>query len=210
MKKVLFIFLSLIAVHLNAQTKMTKDSLIKLMSDDVCIEMNKMVKEKREIKDLETQLGLAMLPAFGKYMNEIREIYGIENLDEKFGEMIGEDVGGYLAKSCPAFLEILTSNSDATAELISGKKSDKNTGTVKGTFQKITYNDFSYVEIKTATGKIEKLYWMEYFAGASDLTNNPSKFANKNVTIKYTEKEIYKAALKDYVKLKFMSGIEIN
>lgn len=40
--------------------------------------------------------------------------------------------------------------------------------------------------------------------------SNPAKFSNKAININYTEKEIYKAAVKDYVKIKVITGLSLE
>jgi hypothetical protein len=210
MKKIfLSVSIITIAISSNAQ-KITKDSLIKLMSNDVCIELNKMISDKKQITNLDTELGMAMIPAYSKYINEIKEIYGFDDISEGDGEIVGRDIGMQLVKVCPAFIQILRNNSEATSELISGKKNSKSNYTVEGTLLKIGTNDFSFIEIKTSTGKVEKLLWLEYFEGSNILVNEPLKMINKSVMANYIEKEIFKPALKDYIKVKVITGIQLN
>lgn len=205
MKKLFLAATVFIAISTNAQ-KISKDSLIKLMANEVCAELSKQKDSKLKTKDLATEVGLAMLPIFSNHMSEIQEAYGFTVLNEENGSKVGEDIGGRLAGSCPAFLELLSKNPEATANLISGNKNS--TGSIDGTFIKVTKGDLSYIEVKTASGKIEKLYWLEYFEGSSDLISNPTKFNNKKVTASYTEKEIYKSAINEYVKIKVITGLE--
>ena len=55
---------------------------------------------------------------------------------------------------------------------------------------------------------IEKLWWMEYFEGSGRLITNAGDMLNKDVKVKYTEKEIYNATLKEYIKIKVIAGLE--
>jgi hypothetical protein len=205
MKKLFLSAALFITIAANAQ-KISKDSLVKLMANEVCIELSKPKDSKSKGKDIATEVGLAMIPVFTNHLTEIQEAYGFTELTKENGSKVGEDIGGKLANTCPAFLELLTQNPEATANLISGNKNSA--GTLEGTFLKITKSDLSYIEIKTASGKIEKLYWLEYFEGSTDLISNPSKLNSKKVTVSYLEKEIYKAALNEYVKVKVITGLE--
>lgn len=195
-------------LQVQAQKKMSKDELVKLMSKDVCDELDKIVNEKKSVQNLEVELGMAMLPVFTKYEKEISEVYGFSDLTSENGEKIGRDIGGNLARTCPSFMKILTSNVDQTTELISGDK--KTRATLKGDFIKLTTGELSFIEVKAGNGKVEKLYWLEYFEGSNDLANNASKFNNKTVNVGYTEKEIYKAAIKDYVKMKIITSLALD
>jgi hypothetical protein len=56
-----------------------------------------------------------------------------------------------------------------------------------------------------AKGRTEKLWWLEYFEGADGLVSKA--LLSKNVTVRYIEKEVYSAALKDYIIIKVIIGI---
>lgn len=205
MKVLTFSVILFIAVTTSAQ-KISKDSLVKIMANEVCAELSKPKDGKTKIKDLATEVGLAMLPVFSNHLSDIQEAYGFTVLNEENGSKVGEDIGGRLANNCPAFLELLTKNPEATANLISGNKNS--TGNIEGIFIKITKGDLSFIEVKTTSGKIEKLYWLEYFEGSQDLISNPTKLNNKKVSANYLEKEIYKASVNEYVKVKVITGLE--
>lgn len=192
-----------------AQTKITKDSLVKLMCADVCVEIEDLAKDNKKIENLEEALGTPMMNVFMKYMKELKEVYGFEEMNSENGEIVGKDIGECLGQNCPAFAKLLFSNSEATLEMISDKKT-KNDKVITGNFVKLTTADISYIEVKTKAGKTEKLYWMEFFEGSDKLTKNPSALLNKKVSVTYIEKEIYKATLKDYVKVKVITGFSIK
>jgi len=207
MKKILLTASLFCSLTCFCQT-ITKETLLKKMSAEICDELAKKVESKKKIDNLETELGLAMLPTVTKYTKEIKEVYKSEPFEGNTMEVVGEDLGGIMATDCPAFVQLLTNNSEATADLISGNK--KSTGSVKGTFIKLVEAEFSYVEVKNSTGKIEKLFWMDYFEGADNLVSQPNKFSNKKVKVSYVEKEVYRASIKEYVKIKVISSIEID
>lgn len=209
MKKIVVVLFASIAFGANAQ-KVIKDSLLKTMCSEMCVELSKKVKSNKKVDNLETEIGLIMLPSISKHSKEIKEIYGTDPFEGNTMEIVGEDLGGKLAVDCPAFIELLANNSEATADLISGKKSEKTTGSLKGSFVKINNAELSFIEVKTDNGKVEKLYWMEYFEGSNDLINTPQKFANKSVAVKYVEREMYKPALKDYSKIKVITSITLD
>ena len=191
---------------------MTKDSLIVLMAKDVCIELNKLVDEKKSTSNLESDMGMAMIPAFGKYMTEIMQIYGFNKMNEENWGIVGEAIGGELAKSCPTIFTLLGRNPEATSDLMNGRSNNSPTNSVllEGTIEKITNTELSYIEVKSSKGKIEKLYWLEYFEGSNDLINSPNKLLQKPVKITFVEKEIYKSSLKEYIKIKVIAGIQLK
>lgn len=200
MKKIIVTIIVFAAFKINAQKAITKDSLIKVMSIDVCAEIEKTLNSGKKIDNMEAELGFAMLPSISKYSKEIKSIYGEDAFEGNTMEKVGEEMGVYMATNCPAFLKLFAANSG-------GKSSAEETKTLEGTFTKLTLGELSFIEVKASSGKIEKLYWFEYFEGSNDLVNNSNALNNKKVKIEYIEKEIYKASIKDYVKVKIIHSI---
>ncbi|MFY7963695.1 MAG: hypothetical protein ACOVO1_02255 [Chitinophagaceae bacterium] len=205
MKKAFSLVLGLSLISCVSFAQIKKDSLVKMMSKDVCNEINKKDITGKTIDDFEIEIGMAMIPVFTKYKKEIEEVWGVETLDSESGELIGREIGIQLAADCPSFLQLILNSPDALKSAADKKKPKELK--VTGTLQKINNADISYVETKDATGKVEKLYWLEYFEGANNLMNEPNKFINKKITFTYSEKEVYKSSLKDYSKIKVITGM---
>jgi hypothetical protein len=167
---------------------------------------------KKELKassmdELQTELGMAMMPLFVKYEEQLKEVYGISdftNADDM--EKVGREIGMKLASDCPIFLKFITQFQGIKP----GNTPKKNSSTITGNFIKLVSGDISYFQIKDKTGKIEKIWWMEYFEGADALTNNIKLLLNKKVMVTYTEREIYNASIKDYMKVKVATGMEVK
>jgi len=64
------------------------------------------------------------------------------------------------------------------------------------------------LKVEDTKGKIEKLWWMEYFQGSKTLLTDPNSRLNKPITVKYTEREVFNSTLGDYVKIKIITGID--
>ena len=77
---------------------------------------------------------------------------------------------------------------------------------IKGTLVKIVKGDFTCIHIRTPQGKVEKLWWMQYFEGANALMDG-TNLLNKYLVISYSEHEVYNAAQKDYVKIKVIKNM---
>lgn len=208
MKKLLIIAaLVSTSFTINAQKRITKDSLIRVMGIEMCEELGNL-KDTEKSDDIQAKLGLIMMPSILKHMEDIQAIYKIETLDEKSMYEVGKDLGMHLATSCDKFLALMANNIDQLKP--SEKSTTKKQNVLNGTFLKLSVADVSFIEIKTATGKTEKLYWMSYFDGADDLATGTTKFMNKKVVAKFEEKEIYKPTLKDYIKIKVLVSLELQ
>ena len=189
-------------------SQITKDSLVKMMAKDVCDELNKTTKDSK-VDNLQEKLGMAMLPVFSKYLKEIKQVYDITEINEANGEKIGEDIGEKLGSDCPIFMKLILDNAEATKEIMGLNEKAKGIK-LTGTLLRIVNGDITYFEVKTTSGKIEKIYWLEFFEGSDKLTNSSVNLLNKKITISYVEKEIYKSSLKDYIKIKVAASLTID
>lgn len=214
MKYLLFTAFLFCSLASNAQV--TKDSLIKKMSAEICDEVSKQDFSNLKGEDLNMQLGLLFLPVLTKYQEEMKTAFGVTDMtDESQMENVGKEIGQYMAFNCPAFVKMIAqiSKNDKeepakkTAVADEIKVADQQ---VQGKFVALTPGAFSFFTIKLSNGKTEKIWWMEYFQGASQLTESSAKLANRQVTVKYTEREVYQAAQKQYVKIKIATGLELE
>ncbi len=213
MKKSLLLICTLLSVSLFTSAQLSKDSLVKLITKETCEEITKKDFSNKTMEELEMELGLAMMPAILKYQDQLKN-GGYDMEDQQSMMNMGKDVGMQLAKDCPAFLKMFVNNPAALKE-IAGKsgntakeKMEVMPSSISGTLTKIVPGDISYIQVKDGSGKMEKIWWMEYFEGSNKLVNEPAKYLNKTVKVSYVEKEIYNSTLKEYVKVKVITGLE--
>ena len=207
MKKYIVFAVCFLLISIAAQAQMPKDSLMKIMAKETCTEISKKDLAGKSMDELEMELGLAMLPVVAKYQEELKTIFGFDMEDPKSMEGMGREVGMQLAKDCPAFLKMFMSNPEAMKEITGKDKNVPAVSIINGTLLKVVNGDFTYIQVKDGSGKIEKLWWMEYFEGSNKLINELDKQLNKPVRVSYIEKEIYNSTLKDYMKLKIITGM---
>jgi hypothetical protein len=185
------------------KAQLTKDSLLKAMSKDVCEDMAKKDFKGKNAEEIQMEIGLSFLPVMGKYTRELREIYG-EIMDGTEGmEKAGEDLGMRLVLECPAFLQIMTGNPG-----IINKAAGIAEKTMTGTLIRVVPGEFTHLLVKDNKGKLVKIWWMAPFAGSAELTGNPQSWLNKKVTVSYDERESYNAGTKKYTTIKTAAGIE--
>jgi len=186
----------------------SKDSLLKLIVKETCTDISGKDFSGKSMEEIEMELGLAMMPIMVKYQEELQTAYGTGIEDQAGMEKMGMEVGLQLAKDCPAFLKMFAGNPAVIKDRAGKNNAAVELKTVNGTLLKIVHGDFTYIQVKDASGKIEKLWWMEYFEGSGRLITNAGDMLNKEVKVKYSEKEIYNATLKEYIKIKVIAGLE--
>jgi hypothetical protein len=201
----------LLSLSIFSQGQMTKDSLLRKMADEVCVELQGLDLKGKSREKIEMELGMAMMPVVFNYEKEIDKTFGIKLKGEKDGQAIGKLLGVQLVKSCPTFLNFFLENPEVTKEIVNenDESMDEELGILskKGTLEKIVKGEFTYLQVKSQDGKTEKFWWLEHFEGADGLLKSPNDFLNKTYVFKYTEKEVYNAVLNDYIKVKILIGI---
>ncbi len=196
--------------HSKAQST---EQMMKTITLDFCDELQK--KDFSVFKsraDLEVQLGLLMLPLLTKYEKEIDLILEKEDNTSKKDKMnlFGRKLGMQAVVDCPKFLEVLGKNSKITSEIV-GEPDDEIVDNEKSVstsvITTIVGNDISYIVAKDLVGRETKYYWLGYFQG-DDLLKTKSAL-NKKIKISFIEQDLYSYQLKDYIKIKVLTGIKI-
>ena len=202
MSKIIFLLLSLLSAEA-VLSQPNKDSLYKLMAVGVCDEVKANESSLARSTDLQMDLGLLMLPIFSRHESDLKAVIpGFELDNMNLINEVSHGIGQKLAFMCPAFLKLVSGNKDLLKAATD--KTEENSFT--GTLTKILSENFTCLLIKDNKGKIEKIWWMQYFEGANVLASG--ELLHKNITVFYSEQEIYNAVLKDYVKIKVIKGIK--
>jgi hypothetical protein len=204
MKRTLLIAIGyfLLATSLSGQG--TNDVFIKQITRETCDEVTKIDFSKKTADEFKLSLGLVLVKVMGQHQDELRS-RGVNPGDPKSLEKVATEVGMRLATDCPVFVEALTRNPDTIREFSEGESSS---GNVSGKLLKIVGGEFTYLQVEDDKGKIQKLWWMEYFNGSNKFLADPQRQLNKTVRIDYVEKEMFNSMLNDYVKIKVIKGIE--
>ena len=183
-----------------------KDStLTQKITNDFCIEFSK--KDFSKLKGFEMEIGLLVIPIIEKYSREIKKEWDLDPENEEDYEKISEKIGREATVGCPKFLEFIKNNIDQINEVADD---DDDTKSISGTFQRLEGQLFTALVIKTKAGKEEKLWWFQFFEGSAELAKGPASLIKKNLTIKYTEMEVYDAKLKEYRTIKVMRNLTVN
>lgn len=196
----LFLLLSFCFVSYTVTAQSAKDSIAKVIANEMCTEFDKKDFSKIKKDDIEVELGLLMLPSITDHQEAIEKAFGISSItDQGAMEKVGMEIGKNLVLVCPSFAKFFSGMADVKSTAASS------TSELNGTVVKVVPGDFTHVLIKGNNGKTEKIWIMEYFNGAEELLEKPS--AGKKVTISYKQQEVYNAALKQYVSVKILTGL---
>lgn len=203
MKKIIWIAVIMIfAKTTSAQT--AKDSLLNMMAGEVCKTLSEKPAGSESAKDMEYRMANAFVPLLQKHGDEIAKFYDLQNDTEGNGyKQLGVDVGLKLLSICPDFMAAAMESKTKDKDFGSSEKKEKMP--LSGTLLKINPGEFASLSVRSAAGKTEKIWWLEYFDGADNIT---PAMINKPISIQYYEKEVYNATLKEYIKIKIAAGIK--
>jgi hypothetical protein len=203
--------------------QITKDSLLTKMSKEACIALGKKDINKMDKSNLEQEIGLLIMPVMMSNMSDIEKVYGGTIKDLKGMEKVGMDLGMKLVLECPDFMKFSMelAQDEPLVNKIKKKKEDATateyrppvlvgeTENEKYTLVSVNPGDITSLTVKNNKGKVEKIYWMEYFENADELKTNAKKYIGKKVVIATSNKDVYNAATKNYKSIKIIESLEL-
>ncbi|MBS1613308.1 MAG: hypothetical protein JST49_10840 [Bacteroidetes bacterium] len=170
---------------------------------------------------IQMKMGLCMIREAMPYKKELKKKYGIDldHIDKSVGQALGQLVGARMIIECPEkFEKLVPMVRDQMAER-QGKTETKAAEPTKpqvqeqqleGTITEVKGTEFATIILKDANNREQKLLWLQYFTNAELLTTNLEGLKAGKVTVWYTESEIYNVQLKDYIKYKVITRLEIK
>src|SRR5687768_3576873 len=188
-KFVCLFFSGLLFISIKNSFAQKDSTLTQKITIEFCNEFSK--KDFSEFKGFEMELGLLIVPIIEKYSREIEREWGLSRGNDQDYEKISEKIGKEAALGCPKFLEFVRNNLSEIKE----STDEDETKSITGTFQRIEEQLFCSLVIKTKAGKEEKLWWFQFFEGADELIKTPAMLAKKNITVRYSEMEVYDSKL---------------
>lgn len=157
-------------------------------------------------ENMRVEMGMMFIPLLSKYSSQIKNEWGLDVGSPADLSKTGEKVGQLAALNCPAFLEYIKTN----LKEIVDQGSPEIGKTFAGKILKVEGQPFVYILVQNKQGKIEKLYWLEYFEGADKLTSQVGVYLNKDVVISYKEMEVYQLTDKEYRTVKVLTKISFK
>ena len=203
-KSVCLFFTGLLFISIKNSFAQKDSTFTQKITIEFCNEFSK--KDFSEFKGFEMELGLLIVPIIEKYSKEIEKEWGLSRDNDQDYEKISEKIGQEAALGCPKFLDFVRNNLSEIKE----SADEDETKLITGTFQRIEEQLFCSLVIKTKAGKEEKLWWFQFFEGADELIKKPAMLAKKNITVRYTEMEVYDSKLKEYRAIKVIKSLTAN
>lgn len=199
----------MVLAAITGQAQNSKDSLMKLVTQDVCNELSTKDLTGKNMDELQMEIGMSFMPVLMKHKDALEKELGGDVTDKASMEKLAQSIGMRLFTECPAFLKIMSNIDPSTLEKPAKMSVVVGGATITGTLLKVVPGELTHLLVKDNSGKTVKIWWMDYFTGSDEMADNPLKMVNKKVTVNYTEKEVYNVALKQYIKIKVATGIRL-
>lgn len=213
MKKILSSLFA-VAIFLTANAQSGKDTSMHATAIAVCDCLGKShISDSASATELQ-QAFLKCLTASPDFLAKV-----MAGGDMETGEQIATELGMELMKmNCPAFMKIATAmamNGDAdgfdlTMPAQVGVETEK-AESIDGTVINIEEKDFTYITVKTTTGRELNFIYYNYVPGSDDWIKDPvAKLKNKNVSLSYVEAEVYQPKFKQFMNVKQIKTLTIK
>lgn len=166
------------------------------------------IPQDMELNNLNMELGLCMLKAAKPYEKKLKKDHDI-NLSkiategQDVGERLGALIGVGMMAYCPdGMMAIVKMNQQNNEDM---KVSDN---TTTGNVNEITKDTFISFAIRTDNGITTKYYWLTPIETDLNLPFDYEKLINSNITVTYTEMEMYDDRIKEYRPFKVINSLK--
>lgn len=213
MKKLAFLFFSFLIFNVaKSQTDTSMDKTATAVCD--CLE-----KAGLTDKSTQTEIQNAFMSCVMESAPDLMNRIMASGQDyATAGQQIGTQLVMALMKNnCTAFTKIasaMAANGGGFEMTIPGGNAtvtQEKTETVDGVVTNVEERDFTYFTLKTTEGRELVFMYYKYVPGSDNWLKDPAKLLkNKNVSLSYTETEVYQPKYKQFMNIKEIKTLTIK
>ena len=120
-----------------------------------------------------------------------------------------------MKNGCPAFTKIAgamaMNGSNGFEMTMPAQVQTEKVESTEGTVIKVEERDFTYITLKTSTGRELNFIYYSYVPGSDDwIKDAATKLKNKNVSLSYVESEVYQPKFKQFMNVKEIKTLTIK
>ncbi|MEP6466639.1 MAG: hypothetical protein ABJB05_10060 [Parafilimonas sp.] len=122
-----------------------------------------------------------------------------------------------MKNGCPAFTKLATAmmgNGNDTMQMempMQMQSKVETTQSIDGIVTKVEEKDFTYITVKSSTGRELTFMYYEYVPGSDDwIKDAVNKLKNKNVSLTYVETEVYQPKFKQFMNIKEIKTLTVK
>jgi len=212
MKKIVFTLLALCFLLLS-KAQSTTDTSMRATAVAVCDCLGKAnITDKSTTEQMQQAFLNCIITSAPDFIAKI----GSNGNDLNAAQEIATQLGMEMIKiNCPAFMKIANAmmNDDSNGlqltmpSTVETEKVESTDGVVINVEEK----DFVYIKVKTTAGRELNFIYYNYVPGSDDWIKDPvTKLKNKNVSLSYTENEVYQPKFKQFMNVKQIKTLTIK
>lgn len=178
-----------------------------------CIKAKKVDFTKNDdAKSMQANAGLCMINCYTAHKNEISESEQAQYSGSDGMRRLGEKIGIKMMNYCPETIialgmKYLDENDAKTNKVIEEIKANPLTFAIEGKVTAIDIKEFVTIRVKDKNNRIFNFLILDYFDTASLFTENKIKVGD-DLSVGYSEKELYDSISKDFKYFKVIISLE--
>ncbi|MFK7756127.1 MAG: hypothetical protein AB8B53_04265 [Flavobacteriales bacterium] len=175
------------------------------------------VDDYKTYEEFSMNMGLCMFSEAEPYTKKLKKDFKIDLNDiEEYGTVLGEQLGLRLVTVCPKFLEAISKFDDEVlGELMDEDEADYDSPSTNSEEEESTgivksYEEEGFLSLKVEEndGSVTKVLWLGYVDSDFDLDNDLENLKGLEVSITYTEQELYDVKSKEYRYYKVLTSLK--
>ena len=216
MKK-LSLYILAVCLILNIKTKAQSDTLMQKSAVAVCDCLSKSKIENNSTPEELQQVFLKCI--FSSAPDLVTKIIANGQDNQQASEELATNLALEMVKNgCPAFSKIATammgSGGNDTMQMempMQIPSKVEAVQSIEGVVTKVEEKDFTNITIKTTAGRELTFIYYEYVPGSDDwIKDAANKLKSKNVSVSYTESEVYQPKFKQFMNVKEIKTLTIK
>ncbi len=178
-----------------------RDSLLKLMSVQVCDEMNKANLTDLSPASLENALMMSMIPVITQHQSALEQVLDVNVSDPQSFEKFGNALGIELLRSCAVFRDAAIAGSVESKS----ESTPSDTKTVSGKLLKVQTGGMNSIELMNADGGVLTIWCTRHFSGDEKLSD--MNHVGKHIQVEYVTEKVYDFIIGNYREIMVARGI---
>jgi hypothetical protein len=200
-----FIFLAALTV-----TAQGNKSTMKTAAEDICSCLSKVKVDSSNLKQYKEAAMNCFTTGAMEHIVQLAEERHLDVTDQKAMRGLGVEIGKELLKQkCPSYITFAKISAQEDENAVDEDAAKE--FSTSGKLLKVDKKDFIYITIKDQSNREYNFIWLEYFKGSESFFGDKlNTLVGKDLTISWTEKEVFLPKANNYFKLKEINGIAVS
>lgn len=196
--------LTLLLLVISSSYSLMAQEYVNKMVDAAC-ECSSDISTDLSSNERQMQLGLCIIKAAEPYSKQLEKDFDVDmdNIVEE-GEKLGMVIGAKMAGRCP---EVIMSFADLAED--EEDTEDYANGTLEGKVVKIEDQQIVVFHVKSSSGRIEKVYWIDFVNSEFNLQYDYENLLGEEVKILHQGIEVFDPKAQEYREVNVLRSLSV-